>query len=43
MLKPRELVNRGACYFREQREEPFAYPSKNAFYEEIAWLLWRMR
>jgi hypothetical protein len=36
-------VNRGAYYFREQAASPFTYPSKNAFYEEITWLLWRLK
>jgi len=40
---PHAAVNRGAYYYRENSEEPFAYPSKNAFHEEIAWLLWRMK
>lgn len=34
-------VNRGACALRDNPAEPFDYPSKNAFFEEIIWLLWR--
>ena len=37
------VLNRGAYFLRERKGEPFSYPSKNAFYEEITWLLWRLR
>lgn len=40
---PHAGLNRGAYYIREDSAEMFAYPTKNAFYEEITWLLWRMR
>lgn len=40
---PHAATNRGAYYLRENSPEPFSYPSKNAFYEEITWLLWRMQ
>ena len=30
---PRAVVNRGAHFFREDREEKFRYPSRNAFLE----------
>jgi hypothetical protein len=38
---PQAAVNRGAWYLREH-SEPFSYPSKNAFYEELTWLLWQL-
>ncbi|MDB6125023.1 MAG: hypothetical protein JWQ71_4016 [Pedosphaera sp.] len=40
---PQATVNRGAHFFRENATEPFPYPSKNAFYEEIIWLLWKLK
>ena len=39
---PHAAVNRGAFYLREKAEQIFAYPSKNAFFEEIIWLLWQL-
>lgn len=39
---PHALLNRGA-FFLKQDETLFPYPSKNAFFEEITWLLWRMK
>jgi len=36
---PHASLNRGAYALRETGEV-FAYPSKNAFFEEIVWLLW---
>lgn len=39
---PRAVLNRGAFTLR-QDESLFPYPSKNAFFEEITWLLWRMK
>jgi hypothetical protein len=39
---PQAAVNQGAHLFRENAEKPFSYPSKNAFYEEITWLLWKL-
>lgn len=41
---PGALRNRGAHYLEQknpEQSEVFLYPSKNAFYEEIIWLLWR--
>ncbi len=38
---PQAVINRGAYYLRENSGEPFAYPTKNSFFEEIIWLLWR--
>ncbi len=40
---PNAVVNRGAYYMRENAEPMFSYPSKNAYTEEIIWLLWRMK
>jgi hypothetical protein len=40
---PHAVLNRGAYHFRGKSDEPFLYPSKNAFYEEFTWLLWRMK
>ena len=39
---PHAILNRGA-FFLKQNENLFPYPSKNAFFEEITWLLWRMK
>jgi len=39
---PHAILNRGAYYIRKNVSEIFTYPSKNAFFEEIIWLLWRM-
>ncbi len=39
---PDAMLNRGA-YFLKQNEALFPYPTKNAFFEEITWLLWRMK
>lgn len=39
---PGALLNRGA-FFLKQDDNAFRYPSKNAFFEEISWLLWRMK
>ncbi len=39
---PHAMLNRGA-FFLKQNEALFPYPSKNAFFEEITWLLWRMK
>ncbi len=38
---PAAAINRGAYYLRENASEIVSYPSKNAFVEEITWLLWR--
>ena len=40
---PQAAVNRGAYYLREGNAEAFAYPRKNIFYDEMIWLLWRLR
>ncbi|MBA4147227.1 MAG: hypothetical protein H0X66_03865 [Verrucomicrobia bacterium] len=40
---PHAGLNRGAYYLRENAENVFSYPSKNAFHEEIIWLLWKMK
>lgn len=37
---PHALVNRGVFQLREGAA-PMSYPSRNAYHEEIAWLLWR--
>ena len=39
---PHAVINRGAYYFRKGAAEPFRYPTKNAFYEEIVWLRWKL-
>lgn len=39
---PHALVNRGAFYLRGDSPTLFEYPSRNAFYEEITWMLWRV-
>ncbi|MEW6302635.1 MAG: hypothetical protein AB1705_04135 [Verrucomicrobiota bacterium] len=38
---PQAVPNRGA-YLLRNGQAAFDYPSKNAFHEEIIWLLWRM-
>jgi hypothetical protein len=40
---PHAAINRGAYYLRERSPDPFQYPSRNAFHEEIIWLLWRLQ
>jgi hypothetical protein len=40
---PEAAVNRGAYYLREKSAEPFYYPTKKAFYDEMTWLLWKMK
>jgi hypothetical protein len=37
---PHAMLNRGAFQLRDGTDQIFAYPSKNAFFEEITWLLW---
>lgn len=39
---PHVMLNRGA-FFLKQNESLFSYPTKNAFFEEITWLLWKMK
>ncbi|HXT42026.1 MAG TPA: hypothetical protein VN887_18600 [Candidatus Angelobacter sp.] len=38
---PQAMVNRGAYFVPEGSGPVFEYPSKNAFYEEITWMLWQ--
>jgi hypothetical protein len=40
---PEAAVNRGVYYLRENSAEPFYYPAKKAFYDEMTWLLWKMK
>lgn len=35
--------NRGAEAIRVQSDQMFLYPSKNAFHEEIVWMLWQIK
>lgn len=39
---PQAVLNRGVQVIREGAAEILAYPTKNAFYEEIIWHLWRI-
>src|SRR6266849_4009958 len=39
---PHAILNRGAQSLLQDAKEIFAYPSRNAFHEEIIWLLWRL-
>lgn len=39
---PGAACNRGTYYLKENQPLPFSYPTKNAFNEELIWLLWRM-
>ncbi len=39
---PQAMVNRGAYCLRENASGIFEYPSKHAFHEETAWMLWQM-
>ncbi len=39
---PDAMLNRGA-FFPKQDEKLFPYPTKNAFSDEITWLLWRLK
>jgi len=39
---PYAAVNRVAYYLRDKADPFFAYPSKNAFFEEITWRLWQL-
>ncbi|MBI3881910.1 MAG: hypothetical protein HY301_17845 [Verrucomicrobia bacterium] len=38
---PHALPNRGAFFLKQEPPQLFSYPSKNAFFEEIVWMLWR--
>lgn len=40
---PQALPNRGAFCLRQEPPARFTYPSRNAFNEEIVWMLWRQR
>jgi hypothetical protein len=42
VFAPQAMLNRGA-FFLKQNENLFPYPTKNAFFEEITWLLWKMK
>jgi hypothetical protein len=35
-------LNSGAYYLKEGSDDVFSYPTKNAFNEEMTWLLWQM-
>jgi hypothetical protein len=37
---PGAVLNHGAYFMCEEGDPSFAYPSRTAFYREIAWLLW---
>lgn len=39
---PGAICNRGAFLLKQEQPELFIYPSKNAFHEEMIWLLWRL-
>jgi hypothetical protein len=39
---PHAIINRGAHCLREKIQPIFSYPSRNAFHDEITWLLWRL-
>lgn len=40
---PQALLNRGAMMIRDHDDPSFLYPTRNAFTEEILWLLWQQR
>lgn len=40
---PGAAVNRGAYYLRENSDQVFYYPTKTTFYNEMTWLLWKMK
>jgi hypothetical protein len=42
-FNPQAKLNRGAGALRANATEILSYPSKNAFYEEIVWMLWQMK
>ena len=42
-FSPNAVLNQGAATLRADATKTFSYPSKNAFYEEIVWMLWQMR
>jgi hypothetical protein len=39
---PHAGLNRGACAACQKPPELFPYPSKQAFQEELTWMLWRI-
>lgn len=39
---PHAGLNRGACAALKKPPELFPYPSKQAFHEELVWMLWRI-
>jgi hypothetical protein len=39
---PHAGLNRGACAAQKKPPELFLYPSKQAFHEELVWMLWRI-
>jgi hypothetical protein len=41
-LAPHALPNRGSFLLRNEPPQSFAYPSRNAFHEEIVWMLWKL-
>lgn len=40
---PQAVLNHGAQVLRDNAAEVWSYPSKNAFTEEIIWMLWQMK
>ena len=40
---PKAMLNRGAWFLRQSPPTLFEYPSKNAFFEEIIWMMHRAR
>jgi len=42
-FSPHANLNRGAETLRAKATEVLSYPSKNAFHEEIVWMLWQMK
>jgi hypothetical protein len=40
---PEAGINRGAYYLRENSEKTFNYPNRTSFYNEMLWLLWKMK
>jgi hypothetical protein len=42
-FSPNAVLNRGAEALRANATEILSYPTKNAFYEEIVWMLWQMK
>jgi hypothetical protein len=42
-FSPNARLNLGAAALRANATEILSYPSKNAFYEEIVWMLWQMK